>query len=195
LTTATILGEDRPYVTNKYDEAGRVIEQDDADDSTPHTYFSYDVGEDGTFTVTAKDRNNIFDAINNINSHQVQYVSDGMGHILSVTDQNGNKHNCSYDQNGNLIYETNANGDTIAYTYDDDNNLIRIKDQQGYVTSMVYDNNGNILTVKGPNGEQNSYTYNVKNLLETASEQSGMRKTYTYNESGQIKTESVKQTL
>ena len=101
----------------------------------------------------------------------------GMGHLLSVTDQNNNTVKYSYDLKGNLLDETTADGKTTVYTYDDDNNLIKVKDPSGYVTVMTYDGNGNILTVTGPNGETNSYTYNVKNLLETQTEYTSARKT------------------
>jgi len=69
-----------------------VTEQDDGDEKTPLTYFYYDENEkNGTLTVMATDRNNIYDSENKKNSHQVQYVSDWLGHVVSFTDQNGGK--------------------------------------------------------------------------------------------------------
>ena len=102
LISATVEGEERPYVINKYDEYGRVIEQDDGNESTPLTYFYYEGEEGGSLTVTATDRNNIHDAETNKNSHQVTFVSDSLGHVTSYTDQNGNVTRYSYDKNGNL---------------------------------------------------------------------------------------------
>ena len=180
LVTASLNGE-APYVTNAYDEEGRVLTQDDADPDTPLSYFSYSESENNEFIVDGIDRN----------GNTVKYVSDGMGHLLSVTDQNNNTIKYSYDLKGNLLDETTADGKTTFYTYDDDNNLIKVKDPSGYVTVMTYDSNGNILTVTGPNGEKNSYTYNVKNLLETQTEYTSARKSYTYNKNGQILTEAI----
>ncbi|MDO4945468.1 MAG: polymorphic toxin-type HINT domain-containing protein [Ruminococcus sp.] len=177
----TALNGEAPYVTNTYDEEGRVLTQDDADPDTPLSYFSYSESENNKFIVDGIDRN----------GNTVKYVSDGMGHLLSVTDQNNNTVKYSYDLKGNLLDETTADGKTTVYTYDDDNNLIKVKDPSGYVTVMTYDGNGNILTVTGPNGEKNSYTYNVKNLLETQTEYTSARKSYTYNKNGQILTEAI----
>ena len=180
LVTSALDGNS-PYVTNTYDEEGRVLTQDDADPDTPLSYFSYSESENNEFIVDGIERN----------GNTVKYVSDGMGHLLSVTDQNNNTVKYSYDLKGNLLDETTADGKTTVYTYDDDNNLIKVKDPSGYVTVMTYDGNGNILTVTGPNGETNSYTYNVKNLLETQTEYTSARKSYTYNKNGQILTEAI----
>ena len=180
LVTSALDGNS-PYVTNTYDEEGRVLTQDDADPDTPLSYFSYSESENNEFIVDGIDRN----------GNTVKYVSDGMGHLLSVTDQNNNTVKYSYDLKGNLLDETTADGKSTVYTYDDDNNLIKVKDPSGYVTVMTYDGNGNILTVTGPNGETNSYTYNVKNLLETQTEYTSARKSYTYNKNGQILTEAI----
>lgn len=180
LVTSALDGNS-PYVTNTYDEEGRVLTQDDADPDTPLSYFSYSESENNEFIVDGIDRN----------GNTIKYVSDGMGHLLSVTDQNNNTVKYSYDLKGNLLDETTADGKTTVYTYDDDNNLIKVRDPSGYVTAMTYDDNGNILTVTSPNGEKNSYTYNVKNLLETQTEYTSARKSYTYNKNGQILTEAI----
>ena len=190
LITASVAGESSPYVTNKYDEYGRVIEQDDADESTPLTYFKYEE-ENGKFIAIATDRNNVYDEESKTNSHQVTYVSDGLGHVISFTDQNKNTTYYSYDTTGNLIFETDALGNTTAYTYDDNNWLTSIKDADGNTTKMTYDSKGNILSVEGPDGEKNVYTYNADNLLETTVENSGARKSYTYNDYAQISSETI----
>ena len=191
LISATVEGEERPYVINKYDEYGRVIEQDDGNESTPLTYFYYEGEEGGSLTVTATDRNNIHDAETNKNSHQVTFVSDSLGHVTSYTDQNGNVTRYSYDKNGNLITETDAHGNKTSYTYDDHNWVTSVKDPSGYVTKMTYDKNGNITSVTGPNGEKNTYTYNLDNLLETISENSGAKKSYVYNDNAQVVSETI----
>lgn len=191
LISATVEGEERPYVINKYDEYGRVIEQDDGNESTPLTYFYYEGEEGGSLTVTATDRNNIHDAETNKNSHQVTFVSDSLGHVTSYTDQNGNVTRYSYDKNGNLTTETDAHGNKTSYTYDDHNWVTSVKDPSGYVTKMTYDKNGNITSVTGPNGEKNTYTYNLDNLLETISENSGAKKSYVYNDNAQVVSETI----
>ena len=180
LLTAAVSGEN-PYVTNEYDEEGRVITQDDADPATPLTTFEYSVENNGKFTVDSVDRN----------GNSVQYVSDGMGHIISVTNQNGYVKKFSYDNKGNLIYEKDENGGIKSYTYNADGELASIKEPDGNVTSMSYDANGNILSVTAPTGEQNLYTYNPRNLLDSETEYSGAVKNYTYNENGQILTQTI----
>ena len=180
LITAAIDGCD-PYVTNTYDDDGRVIAQDDADPNTPLSYFSYSESENNEFIVDGTDRN----------GNTVKYVSDGIGHLLSVTDQNGNTVKYSYDLNGNLLDETTADGYRTVYTYDDDNNLIKVKDPSGNVTTMTYDDRGNILTVTSPTGDENVFTYNVKNLLLTQTEYTSAKKSFTYNQNGQILSEAI----
>ena len=190
LIKATVDGEKSSYVTNKYDENGRVIEQDDGDANTPLTYFTYKE-ENGKLTVTATDRNNVYDEKTKTNSHEVTFVSDGLGHVISFTDQNKNTTYYSYDTKGNLIFETDALGNTISYTYDKNNWLASMKDAGGNVTKMTYDSKGNILSLEGPDGVKNVYTYNMDNLLETIVENSGAKKYYTYNDYGQLSSETI----
>ena len=180
LITAAIDGCD-PYVTNTYDNEGRVVAQDDADPNTPLSYFSYSESENNEFIADGTDRN----------GNTVKYVSDGMGHLLSVTDQNGNTVKYSYDLKGNLLDETTADGYTTVYSYDNDNNLVKVKDSSGIETKLTYDNRGNILSVTGPDGEKNVYTYNSSNLLLTQTEYTSARKSFTYNENAQILTEAI----
>ena len=180
LVTAAIDGSD-PYVTNTYDDEGRVIAQDDADPNTPLSYFSYSESENNEFIVDGTDRN----------GNTVKYVSDGIGHLIAVTDQNGNTVKYSYDLKGNLLDETTADGYRTVFTYDDDNNLIKVKDPSGNITTMTYDDRGNILTVTSPTGEENVFTYNVKNLLLTQTEYTSAKKSFTYNQNGQILSEAI----
>ena len=192
LISATVEGDELPYVVNKYDENGRVIEQDDGDENTPLTYFYYDENEkNGTLTVTATDRNNIYDAENKKNSHQVQYVSDWLGHVISFTDQNGGKTVYTYDSKGNLTSATDASGNKTVYTYDKNGWVTSIKDSAGNMSQITYDSNGNITSVTGPNGEKSSYTYNENNLLVKSVENSGVVKEYEYNENAQLINETV----
>lgn len=192
LISATVEGDELPYVVNKYDENGRVIEQDDGDENTPLTYFYYDENEkNGTLTVTATDRNNIYDAENKKNSHQVQYVSDWLGHVISFTDQNGGKTVYTYDSKGNLTFATDASGNKTVYTYDKNGWVTSVKDSAGNMSQMTYDSNGNITSVTGPNGEKSSYTYNENNLLVKSVENSGVVKEYEYNENAQLINETI----
>ena len=169
LITAAIDGCD-PYVTNTYDDEGKVIAQDDGDPNTPLSRFNYSENDNNEFIVDGTDRN----------GNTVKYVSDGMGHLLSVTDQSGNTVKYSYDLNGNLLDETTADGYTTVYTYDDDNNLVKIKDSSGNETKFTYDNRGNILSVISPNGEKNVCAYNTSNLLLTQTVYTSARKSFTY---------------
>ncbi|MCM1315478.1 MAG: PKD domain-containing protein, partial [Muribaculaceae bacterium] len=192
LISAIVEGDERPYVVNKYDENGRVTEQDDGDENTPLTYFYYEHNKvDGTLTVTATDRNNVFDAQNKKNSHQVKYVSDWYGHVISFTDQNGATTVYTYDLKGNLIIVTDASGNKTFYSYDENGWVTLVKDTYGNTTRMNYDDNGNIISIIGPNGEKSSYIYNENNLLVKSVENSGVVTKYEYNENSQLLTETV----
>ncbi len=169
------------FVTNTYDEQGRVIEQDDADSETPLTFYEYKVDEDGNTDTTATDRN----------GNQVIYHSDGLGHISKITDQNGNTISYAYDKDGNKISETNAVGGTTLYFYNEQGNIEKIRDCQGNITGMEYDEEGNLTKLTGANGETSIYTYDIKNQLLTSTENSGIRKSYTYDEYGNILTEAT----
>ena len=180
LVSAAVEGSD-PYVTNTYDDKGRVIAQDDADPNTPLTYFSYSENEKNEFIVEGTDRN----------GNTVKYVSDGIGRLTSVTDQNNNTVKYSYDLKGNLIEETAADGSKTVYTYDKDNNLIKIKDASGNETSMTYDERGNLLSVKSPTGEISKSMYNKVNLLLSQINNSSAKKSYSYNKNGQLISEEI----
>lgn len=76
-------------------------------------------------------------------AYVLTFRSDSVGHVESITDQNGHRTSYTYDGT-NVTSVTNGNGDTMNKTYDEDNNLTGIVDYDGGVTTMTYDECGNI---------------------------------------------------
>lgn len=124
------------YVTNTYDSENRVLTQDDADSSTPLTYFEYSK-EDGIELVTATDRN----------GNKVKYYSNSYGNIVKSTNQNGESITYGYDSKGNNIIETDPYGNTMTHSYDDKGNLISTIDYVGNETKITYDERGNVMKI------------------------------------------------
>ena len=180
LRTSAVEGS-APYVTNTYDDEGRVIVQDDADPNTPLSYFSYSELKNNDFVAVYTDRN----------GNTVKYVSDAMGHLKSVTDQNNNTVNYSYDRRGNIVDKTEADGGKSEYTYDKDDNLVKVKTVDGNETTMTYDERGNVLDITSPAGTKEEFTYSADNRVLTQTANTSAKKTYTYNGKGQMTSEKI----
>ncbi|MDE7368038.1 MAG: PKD domain-containing protein, partial [Lachnospiraceae bacterium] len=169
------------YVTNTYDEEGRVLTQDDGLADTPLTFFEYTENEENGHTTTR--------VTNRLGgSYSTEY--DSVGNICRETNEAGQTLIHTYDEKGNEITAKDANGNMKVYGYDADDNLISVTDAYGTVTTMSYNRDGQMVSSANSNGEHITVSYNDKRQVTGTTDQNGNRITYTYNEIGQVLTET-----
>ena len=180
-----LVGKDtnnKVFMSNTYDEKGRVLTQDDGDASTALVRINYyDNDEKQTTTITVTDRE----------GNVSQYVNKYSGYNLSVTDKIGGITYREYDDNNRLIKYTLPNGEITTYAYDEVGNIIKKSVSSGIETEYVYDDANNLIRQWSNDGIDVNYSYDQNHLMTSMQSQNGLKATYTYNENGQVLTESI----
>jgi RHS repeat-associated protein len=151
----------------------------------------------------------ITDAVGNRKSYQVFAGTAGPGHLIKLTDANGNytsydntidgyvgaisdatgsRVSMAYDSQGNKTSITDVNGNVTRFTYDTRGNVSGITDPLGNTAQLAYDSRDNLTRLIDPAGKISIYEYDGKdNLTKTTDPKSGVT-TFTYNEFGELKT-------
>jgi RHS repeat-associated protein len=130
------------FLTNAYDENGRVVQQIQADGTAWR--FAY------TLTGSAVTQTSVTDAGGNATT----YRFDSVGHTLAITDALGQTTSLDYDLGSNLPRAvTDAIGRVRRFEYDAMGNVTRATDPAGNATAFTYDPVFNlVLSVTGPLG-------------------------------------------
>ena len=181
------------FVTNKYDDRGRVIEQRDASNSlSTITYpdertavitdnlskVSQHIYDDSLRLIEDKDANgnSIFyqyDSDDNVASmidrggHETKYTHDSFGNLLTRQDTLDQTAVFQYDGQNNLTYQKDKSGAETTLEYDSQNNLIHVHDAEGGDTRMTYDGRGLILTLQDANNHTTQFSYDGQGNLQT----------------------------
>ena len=177
------------FVENTYDETGRVLTQDDGDESTPLLTLRYEDDEIGHTKITYKRTdggteviltNGNGDAISYQNSIDgvTAYEYDANGRLLSYREAAGTGADYSRDEKGNIIRETATSGKTGVYSYNEQGKVLSYADNCGTEEKWTYDAYGRIVT-QIINGMQTNYTYDADGLLLTETVVGKGTKTYT----------------
>ncbi len=138
-------GQNRTW---QYDDARRLISQNDPDGSISCTYD----GNGNLLTVS--------DASGTITR---QY--DALNRVVSYTDARGNTIGYTYDEAGNLSTITYPGGKQVQYTYDAADKLTQVRDWAGRITTYAYDANGRLTGTHRPDGTVETRTYNEAGRL------------------------------
>lgn len=166
------------YLVNTYDEKGRVLSQDDGDESTPLAAFRYTEQDDGSIMIE----------YTNGKGAVLTTTADGDGRILAQRDSQGNEIRCTYDSAGRItgrIWGSHA----IYYTYDALGQLESYRDALGNTESYAYDSAGNCIAVSNGTGTAH-YEYDGENHLISATDAKGVTTIYSYNDAGQVISET-----
>ena len=134
--------------TWQYDDAGRLVSQNDPD---------------GFISCTYDDNGNLLTVTDS--SGTITRQHDALNRVTSYTDARGNTIGYTYDEAGNLITLTYPGGKQVQYTYDAANRLTQVSDWANHVTSYSYDANGRLLETHRPDGSVESRTYNEAGSL------------------------------
>ena len=185
--------------TNTYDPAGRLTSVQDATSNSP-TNYGYDADNRRT---SAQDPNGntisyayyprsflktiTYPATATQPVTTTQYTYDGMGHVLTTTDQAGNITTNGYDAVGRLASVTDALTKTTQYYYDFNSNLQYLQDAAGRVTSYQYDPLNRLAVRTLPlNSLSEISTYDPVGNLATRQDFNGKTTTYIYDNVNQL---------
>jgi RHS repeat-associated protein len=214
----TITDELGNATTNNYDAAGRLTSVQDA--LTKVTTYGYDFDNRRTSVQDANQNTttDAYDARGRMKTvtypivppatqpTTTQYTYDGMGRVLTSTDQAGKVTTKTYDGVGHLSTVKDALNNLTQYAYDLDGNLLNLTDAAGRVTSYQYDGlnrrairtlplgmlesytydpAGNLATKTDFNGKATTNKYDVLNRLLSKTPQTGTAISFTYTPTGQ----------
>lgn len=180
------------YLTNTYDDIGRVVEQYVADQGT--TYYNYDF-ENRVTTVTDPfgaitkyyyDTNLKTIAYEDVAGQKRYEYTDGR--MTSMSDRLGNITSYSYDAAGNLASVNYPDGKSEYYTYNDLNLVTRKIQRDGTTISMSYDERGNMTSYTDANNQISYFTYDTHNNRLTSTDALGNTTAYTYDDKGNVMT-------
>jgi len=178
------------FVENTYDEVGRVLTQDDGDESTPLLTLNYEDDEEtGRTKITYKKTDGGTEVIlANSNGDAISYQDsiggvtayeyDSDGRLISYREADGTGTDYSRDEKGNVIRETATSGKTGVYSYNEQGKVLSYTDNCGTEEKWTYDAYGRIVT-QIINGMQTNYTYDADGLLLTETVVGKGTKTYT----------------
>ena len=164
-------------VANRYDSAGRLVEQDDGVDTNETATFSYRETPQGV-TTTYQDRTGAVSIL----EHDRDY------NLLTETDPFGNTKSFQYDSLGNRTVITDPLQRSWTYAYDSDGNVISVQDPLGNATTFQYDNRNNLTAIRDPLGRESKFTYNSSNNLTRTTDTLpfGHEDTRSYSGSSQL---------
>lgn len=176
--------------TSKYDERGRVIEQDDAKSDNQLLELSYDESDiqiittitdkNGYSTVKTFDKN--YQLLKEVNAlgHTLNYEYNEDAKPIRVTDANGNSTNIDYNNYGDILQITTPDNGVIFNEYDANRNKIKITDQNNGVENFIFDDENNLTTAIDKLGNETSFTYDNFNRLETTTTPESRTTTLSY---------------
>lgn len=171
-------GEGCAYVSNAYDEEGRVISQEEAGKG-PAARLSYEtMGNNTRITITDH------------NGNTTSLTNDGRGNRIEEINGAGSRTTYLYDRQGNLLDIWDHYHNNTAYEYDEEKRTTAVYDTAGNVTRYHYDESGNMTTLTGADGSMAHYSYDAKGNITKITEPSGAVTSYTYDAFSRVVSES-----
>jgi RHS repeat-associated protein len=190
------------YLTNQYDQNGRVIRQTQADNSVFLFGYTTDpVTGQITRTDVTDPRGTVRRTTFNVNGYKISSVlAVGQPEQLTVTynrDPNTNLLNSiidplghstafTYDVLGNITSVTRMAGTpdavTTSFTYEPTfNQIATFTDPLNHTTTLSYDGLGNLITVTDPLGHQTSIAHNSSGMPATIMDALGNVTQFSYD--------------
>jgi len=143
----------RQYVTNKFDEKGRVVRQC--------------VNEQDIVDIKYYTDNNETVFIYRSTGDMERYRYNDQGLLIETIHRDGTREYFTYDEYGNRNSETDRNGKTILRVYDNKGNLLEEKYPDGHTIWNDYDDNGCLIRTATSGGAETLYKYDLwGNLIE-----------------------------
>jgi len=197
----TIKDELNNLTTNNYDAAGRFTSIQDAT-ANPPTIYGYDADNRKTSMQDPNGNTTTYDYFprnwlkkitypaappNPVTT--TQYTYDGMGRMLTTTDQAGKITTRAYDDVGRLSSVTDAllpTGNLTRYMYDLAGDLKTIVDANNHTTSFQYDSLNRRMMRTLPLQQFETTTYDAVGNLFTKTDFNGNTTTYNYDQVNRV---------
>ncbi|GMQ61009.1 RHS repeat-associated core domain-containing protein [Vallitalea maricola] len=164
------------YITNDYDEFGRVIRQTDGNGGE----INYD------YNIITKE--NYYHNVKT--GEKIRYQYNKRCYITKKIYEDSTYEEYTYDEKGNKKTSRNRNGYVTTFIYDDRNNIVKTisPEPHNYETKLDYDENDNVTRITRPNGVEENYTYDARNNLteieKQLDENTKAVTTFSYDDTG-----------
>jgi RHS repeat-associated protein len=173
LLTSVTDANNHTFVTNEYDDQGRVVRQLDA--SGNPTTFTY---SQSPFSTTIVDAEN----------HATVHEFDSQYRLVRETDALGHSIVYGYDSDNNRTYMKDRGDHETFMEYDTRGNMTQLTDADGGVWVYQYDPRNNLTLERNAENEETSYIYDpLDNLREVHDAENGIE-LMTYTSFGQLET-------
>jgi RHS repeat-associated protein len=189
------------YVTNEYDDGGRVIKQIRSDGSTFEFEYTVDANGKITQAIVTDPRGNIRRVTFNADGYMLTdtrapgtpeeqttiYEREaGTNLVLSISDPLGRKTAKTYDAMGNVIAITQLadtpEAVTTRFTYEPEfNQLASVTDPLGHTNAFAYDDKGDVRTVTDARGNSMLLAYNSEGQPVSITDALGNTAQLTYD--------------
>ncbi|HEV8471165.1 MAG TPA: RHS repeat-associated core domain-containing protein [Methylomirabilota bacterium] len=163
------------FVTNEYDEQGRVVQQRQADGGVWTFAYRGPVGAHTGATVV------------DLRGATTTYALDG-GRAVAVADALGGTTQVARDLGGRVEEVTDAGGRRVRFTYDGAGNPTRAEDPLGGVRTMTFDAIGHLTSLTDALGQLVRLEYDAAGNLASAADPTGAVTRFTADALGQITT-------
>lgn len=201
-----------PYLTNQYDQHGRVVSQSIA--GRGESTASYDTDEGVTVFTDELGNETKYYYNTNLQVTRVEYGESGIeknynekgqltvqvdalnrttqmlydeyGRMNCVIYPDGTREELSYNSSNYPVKVVNRDGTESIYCYDERNNLISAQDERGNVCSYAYDENDNLTSYTDKEGNVWTYVYDEENHLQQAQDPEGNSYAYTHDRLGRM---------
>ena len=178
------------FVTNEYNDAGRVSTQWDGQGSI--WTFAYDEPNHRTIVTDPLGRGTTYqyDALLRLTSETdaigeiASYGYDDDNNRIQLTDKRGNVTRYAYDDRGNAAVITDALTFTRTFAYDAQNDLTREMNPLGYTTVYTYDLNSNLIAREDALGNVARWGYDAHGQLIHQTDALGRVTRYGYDTYG-----------
>ncbi|MBU1944377.1 MAG: right-handed parallel beta-helix repeat-containing protein [Actinobacteria bacterium] len=181
------------FLTNEYDESGKVCRQTDAFGA--EYLFFYQMAQHENYVwgprlyrhMNYRDDSRLYKTGSiNFLEQEDHFVYDDDGNLTSRTDRRGKTWTYVYDEAGNMRCETDPLGKATTHTYDERGNRLSTTDALGNTTTWTYDAQSNMLSETDPLDGITSYTYDSMGRMLTSTDPMGRTTTNTYDERGNL---------
>ncbi len=208
-----IIGFDgEAYLTNTYDENGRVVGQkladrgeisatydDDnrinkfTDEFGNVTTYMYDEtgriiyvgGEDKDFVNEYNDKGQLVKQTDP-EGNTTETTYDAKGRICKIVYPDGTFEETAYGDNGKPTFVKGRDGHSVFYEYDANGNIKKYTDKSGNSCEYLYDAFGNLITYTDFEGNEWNYEYDTYSHLSKAIDPEGNVREFTYDRAGRI---------
>ncbi|SFR53955.1 RHS repeat-associated core domain-containing protein [Microbacterium azadirachtae] len=177
------------FVTNTYDDQGRVVKQVNGDGSIStltyngnDTVYTDTTGAKTTFTRDSQGR--VVKVVTPLNNT----ISTGYSNwdTTSKTDANGKSTSYSYDAQGRPIQVSNPDGTTTKVAYTSSGDVSKTTAADGAVTTYAVDAKGRVTGVTGPDSAVWASTYDDAGNLTARTDPNGNVTAYSYDGHGNL---------